>query len=175
MKGENHMNDQNPNPIPPTNPPPESTSTQGTPPAGSTGNPPPASYHDWREQRRAERWARRERRWQRHAGRHTGWFAGVLLILLGVILLLEQMKIPFFANWWALFILIPAFWAYIAAWDSYQDASRLTRRAAGSLTVGILLTFLALIFLLNLAAGFFWPALLIVGGLALVGTALLPE
>jgi len=166
------MNDQNPNPnpTPSTNVPPEATPAPGAP-----GNPPPASYHDWREQRRAERWARRERRWQRHAGRHTGWFAGVLLILLGVILLLEQMKIPFFANWWALFILIPAFWAFIAAWDSYQDASRLTRRAAGSLTVGILLTILALIFLLNLAAGIFWPALLIVGGLALLGTALLPE
>ncbi|MGA2490699.1 MAG: hypothetical protein ABSF99_11040, partial [Anaerolineales bacterium] len=62
----------------------------------------------------------------------------------------------------------------IAAWDSYQDASRLTRRAAASSTVGILLTILALIFLLNLAGGFLWPALLIVGGLALVGTALLP-
>jgi cation transport ATPase len=170
MKGEKVMNNQNPNPNQPlsTNVPPDSTSGSGTP---------PTSYHDWREQRRAERWARREARWQRHAGRHTGWFAGVLLIVVGVVLLLNQMNIPFFVNWWALFILIPAFWAFIAAWDSYQDNSKLTRRAAGSMTVGILLTILALIFLLNLnlAAGFLWPALLIVGGLALLGTSLLPE
>ncbi|MGA2490267.1 MAG: hypothetical protein ABSF99_08810 [Anaerolineales bacterium] len=171
------MNDQNPNPnqTPSTNLPPDSTSSSGTPPAGVPGNPPPSSYPDWREQRHAERWARRQARWQRRAGRHSGWFAGVLLIVLGVVLLLEQMKIPFFANWWALFILIPAYWAYIAAWDNYQDNNRLTRRAASSLVVGILLTILALIFLLNLASGFFWPALLILGGLALVVTALLPQ
>jgi len=159
------MNDQipNPNPIPS----PEQSSRMG--------NPPPPAYHDWREQRRAERWAHREARWQRRAGRHTGWFAGVLLIVVGVVLLLEQMKIPFFTNWWALFILIPAFWAYIAAWDNFQEANRLTSRAAGSLTVGILLSVLAIIFLFNIVVGLLWPALLILGGLALLGTALLPE
>jgi hypothetical protein len=150
------MNEQNPNPTPqPVTPVP--------------------SYQDYREQRRAERWARREARWQGRAGRHTGWFAGVLLIGLGVIMLLEQLHFPFFVNWWALFILIPAFWAYIAAWDAYQEASHLTRRAAGSLTVGSLLTILALIFLFNIAVGLLWPALLILGGLALLGTGLLPE
>ncbi len=171
------MNNQNPNPNRPPSPdvPPDKPSGPGNPMPGVPVNPPSSSYHDWREQRRAERWARREARWQRHAGRHTGWFAGVLLIVLGAILLLEQMNIPFFANWWALFILIPAFWAFIAAWDAWQDNSRLTRRVAGALIVGFLLTILALIFLFNLATGFFWPALLIVGGLALVGTALLPQ
>lgn len=159
------MNDSNPT----TNPNPSENAS------GTQGSAPAPAYRDWREQRRAERWARQEARWQRHAGRHTGWFAGVLLILLGLILLLEQMHIPFLSNWWALFILIPAFWAFIAAWDSYQDAGRLTRRAGFSLTVGLLLTLLTLMFLLNLGTGFFWPALLIVGGLVLLGTALLPE
>jgi hypothetical protein len=168
-KGENRMSDQTPNPnqIPSPNPPPESS------PAGST--PPPQSYQDWREQRRAARWAHREARWQRHAGRHTGWFAGVLMILLGVILLLDQLHIPFLTNWWALFILIPAFWSFIAAWDAFKDAGRLTRRAGGPLAAGILLTLLALIFLFNLTVGIFWPALLILGGLALLGSALFPE
>jgi ABC-type multidrug transport system fused ATPase/permease subunit len=166
------MNNQNPDP----NPTPSANVPPGAPTnPEAAGNPPPAGYQDWREQRRSERWARREARWQRRAGRHTGWFGGVFLILLGVIFLLRQMGIPFFANWWALFILIPAFWAYVAAWDSYQDGKRLTRRAAASLTVGILLTILALLFLLNVASGFVWPALLIVGGLALVGSALVPE
>jgi hypothetical protein len=96
------------------------------------------------------------------------------LILLGVTILLEYLGIPFLANWWALFILIPAFWAYVAAWNIYQDNSRLTRGGAGSLTMGILLTILALVFLLNVNVGLFWPLLLIVGGLVLLGTALLP-
>ena len=163
------MNEQNPNPIPSPNPPPDQTS------GGAAGNPPPAVNQDWREQRRAERWARREARWQRRAGRHTGWFAGIILILLGVIFLLQQLNVLFFFNWWAVFILIPAFWAFVAAWDNYQDASRMTRRATGALIVGLLLTALALIFLFNVGGGFVWPILLMAGGLALLVTALLPE
>jgi hypothetical protein len=165
------MNDQssNPNPVPPPNPPPGQSTSGG----GNT--PPPGGYSDWREQRRAERMARREARWQRHAGRHTGWFAGVILIILGVIFLLQQLNIPFLANWWALFILLPALWLFMAAWDSYQEAGHMTRRATGALVGGLFLTVLALVFLLNLGGGFLWPVLLIVGGAALLLTALLPE
>jgi hypothetical protein len=136
-------------------------------------NPPP-TYHDWREQRRAERWARREAHWQRRGWRHTGWFFGALLILLGVALLIQNLGIPFFKNWWALFILIPAFGAYLAAWEFYQENNRLTRHVVSSLTVGILLTILALVFLFNLTIGIFWPVLLIAGGLTLLGTAFFP-
>jgi hypothetical protein len=133
------------------------------------------TYHDWREQRRAERMARREARWQRHAGRHYGWTGGAILILLGVVFLLQNLGISFLANWWALFILIPAFWAYAAVWDTYKDTGRLTRYAAGSLTAGILLTILSLVFLLNLTADLFWSVLLIVGGLALLAASFLPK
>jgi hypothetical protein len=143
------MSDQTPNPNP---------------------NTPPPAYHDWREQRHAERMARREARWQRHAGRPYGWLGGAFLILLGVIILLQNMGIRFLANWWALFILIPAFWAFVGAWNIYQDNGRITQGVASSLTIGILLTILALSFLLNLAFGLFWPVLLIVGGLVLLLT-----
>jgi uncharacterized integral membrane protein len=148
------MNDQNPIP-----------STSTTPPTDQ----------DWREQRRAARWARREARWQRRAGRHYGWIGGAILILLGLVFLLQNIGISFLENWWALFILIPAFWAYVAAWDTYKDNGHMTRAAAGSLIVGILLTILSLVFLLNLAVGLFSPVLLIVGGLALLSTALWPR
>ena len=143
------MSDQTPNPNP---------------------NTPPPAYHDWREQRHAERMARREARWQRHAGRPYGWFGGAFLILLGVIILLQNMGIRFLANWWALFILLPAFWAFVGAWNIYQDNGRITQGVASSLTIGILLTILALSFLLNLEFGLFWPVLLIVGGLVLLLT-----
>jgi len=129
---------------------------------------------DWREQRRAERWARREARWHRRAGHPPGWIGGAILILLGVVFLLQNMGIPFLANWWALFILIPAFWAFVAAWESYRNNGRLTRGGAGSLAGGALLAILALAFLLNLNVGLFWSLLLIAGGLVLLGTALLP-
>jgi hypothetical protein len=144
-----------------------------TPPTDSPSTP-SSTYYDWREQRRAERWARREVRWPRRGGRHAGWFAGLLLILLGVVFLLQNLGILFLANWWAPFLLIPAFWAFVSVWDIYKDHGRLTREGARSLTVGILLTILTLIFLLDLDVGLFWPVLLFAGGLVLLGTALLP-
>ena len=76
-------------------------------------------------------------------------------------------------NWWAVFILIPAGWAYVGAWDIYQDNGHFTRGGASSLTVGILLTLLAFVFLLNIAVNLFWPVLLIAGGVALLLTGLL--
>lgn len=144
------------------NPPPE------TPPT-------PPVYRDWREQRRAERMARREARRQRHAGRPYGWFGGVILVILGIIFLLQNMGINILMNWWAIFILIPAFWAFVAAWNTYQDNGRLTQAAAGSLAVGIILTILAAVFLFNLALGIFWPIILIIGGLILLISALFPR
>jgi hypothetical protein len=138
------------------------------------GTPQPV-HHSWHEQRRAERWARREARWQRHAERPYGWIVGVILILLGATFLLQNLGLPFLPNWWALFILIPSFWAYVAALDTYQDNGRLTRGGASSLTVGILLTILAFIFLLNLNTSLYWPILLLVGGLVLLGTSFWPN
>jgi hypothetical protein len=151
------MNDQNQEPISASNP---LESSPGSQPSGASPSAPPTVYGDWREQRRA--------------GRSFAWIGGAILILLGVVFLLQNMGIPVLANWWALFILIPAFWAFVAAWDSYQDNGRLTRGGAGSLAGGTLLTILALVFLLNLNVGLFWPVLLIVGGVVLLVTTLLP-
>ncbi len=150
------MNNQNPTPTPGQN------------------TPPPAPI-DWREQRRAERMARHEEHWQRHGSLRRTWIWGLILVFLGVALLFENLHIALLVNWWALFILIPAFWSYVGAWDTYQANSRITRRVASSLTVGILLTILAFELLLNLTVGVYWPVLLIAGGLALMLTGFFPE
>jgi cation transport ATPase len=139
----------------------------------SPSAPPPPSG-DWREQRRAERQAAREARWQRHGRYRSNWIWGIILILLGVVFLLQNMGMPFPLNWWALFILIPAFWSFVAAWDNYRENGRLTRAAAGSLTVGVLLAVLTAVFLFNLGFGILWPFLLILGGLALLMIGLVP-
>jgi hypothetical protein len=165
------MNEQNQEPILDPDAP---AGSPGSQPAGAPAGTPPPAYGDWREQRRAERWARREARWHRRAGRPYGWIGGAILILMGVVFLLQNLNIAFLANWWALFILIPAFGAFAAACESYRNNGRLTRGGAGSLAGGTLLAILALAFLLNLNVGLFWPVLLIAGGLVLLGTALLP-
>jgi hypothetical protein len=141
---------------------------QDTPP---DSNSPKPVYSDWREQRHAERLAHR----QVHTARPNAWISGIFLILLGLVVLFRNMGVAFLANWWALFILIPAYAAFIAAWEKYQANGRLTRSSAASLMVGILLTLVTLVFLFNVALGQTWPILLILGGLALMGTALWPE
>lgn len=154
------MTDQSQNPA--SNPPPEPPPTPPVP-------------GDWREQRRAERIARHEARKQMRGGRSFGWFAGAILIVLGIIFLLQNMGYTFLVNWWALFILIPAYWSFAAAWNVYQEHGALTRSSVSSLVIGLLITFLALIFLLNLNLGLFWPVLLIIGGLALLFSAFYPR
>jgi Na+/proline symporter len=147
-------------------------STPGNSPSGSEEGP---SYHDWRTQRRAEIRARRDERREMRARGPFGWAAGVILILIGVAFLLQNMHIILPANWWAVLILIPAFPAYAASWNIYRENHRLTRGAAASLISAIILTVLALLFLLDLAVGLLWPVLLIAGGLALLGVTLLPR
>jgi len=136
---------------------------------------PGPQFHDWRAERRAERLARREARWHGSGRGYFGWYAGGILILMGVIFLLQNLNIAFLRNWWALFFLLPAFWMFVAAWEGGHGLGRMTRRTAGYLTAGILLVVLSFIFLFNLAIGIFWPAVLILGGIALLGSALLPD
>ena len=146
---------------------------QNQTPPSSQNNPTPP-YQSRHEQRRAERWARREARWERRSGRHYGWVGGAILIFIGVIFLLQNMGSVFLFNWWALFILIPAFFLFVGAWDSYQANGRLTRGAAFSLTWGCIFTLAALVFLFNVNLGLYWPILLIVGGVLLLASAFLP-
>ncbi len=162
------MDNSNQNPNPPQNTPPDQ-------PSNSSGGPTPQSYRDWREQRRAERWAHRQARWQRHAGRPYGWFGGAVLIVVGLIFLLQTIGITSTMNWWALFLLIPAFWAFVAAWNLYQYDKQWNRAGVSSLVGGVLLILLAFVLLLNVNFGPFWPILLIAGGVILLGVGLFPS
>ena len=118
---------------------------------------------------------RRERREERREMRQGGaWIGGAILILLGLVFLLQNMGVLSLDNWWALFILIPAFGSFSAAWGQYQAAGRLTAGARGSLIGGLFLSMVAAAFLFELNWAFLWPVFLIAGGLALLLNALLP-
>jgi LiaF transmembrane domain len=142
--------------------------TPGTPfPSAEAGG-------ELRDQRGADRGERRQGRTDRRGRRHFGWLWGGVLIVLGAELLLENMGYKLADNWWALFILIPAFGSYAAAWDQYRQEDRLTRAAAGSLVSGLLFTIMTLIFFFSIDFGMFWPVLLILAGLALLSVGLIP-
>ena len=62
-----------------------------------------------------------------------------MLVLLGLILLGQNLNLFAFQNWWALFILIPAIGSFGNAWSSYVSAGRRFDAAVGrSLMFGVL-------------------------------------
>jgi peptidoglycan/LPS O-acetylase OafA/YrhL len=115
---------------------------------------------------------RRAARRQRHADRsHAGtWAVGIILILLGGMFLLRTTgtwAIPL-TNWWALFLLLPAFGTLSAAWRTYQEEGRLTDPARIALLIGLVLTFIAFMFLFGINWSYVGPILIIVFGVAII-------
>ncbi len=127
------------------------------------------------------RFDRLEERWQRRQERHAWsgrgtWFGGAALILIGLLLLSQNMKLITFENWWALFIFLPAFGSFGTAWRIVQESDgHFTTRARGAAILGLLLTLVAAMFLFNLNWTIFGPGLLILAGLGLLVNAMLPQ
>jgi drug/metabolite transporter (DMT)-like permease len=120
----------------------------------------------------SRREARRQRREQRLAdpSRGDAWIIGIILIVLGGLFLMRTMgaDVPL-TNWWALFILIPAFGALSAAWRMYRQADhRLTTAARSSLLVGLALSFITFMFLFEISWTYVGPILIIVVGIAII-------
>lgn len=120
----------------------------------------------------SRREARRQRREQRlvDPSRGDAWIIGIILIVLGGLFLMRTMgtDIPL-TNWWALFILIPAFGALSASWRMYREAdNRLTTAARSSLLVGLVLSFITFMFLFEISWTYVGPILIIVVGIAII-------
>jgi hypothetical protein len=154
-----------------------STSTENKNPTGDQPSTPPPAEQDWHELRRAARQARREARYQwrgqnvninietMHGG---GWFLGVVLIILGIVFLLSNIFALPLHNWWALFLLIPAFSGLRGAWYKYQTAGQLNWMVWRSVLGGLFWIFLTVVFLINLSWGLLLPVLLILFGLGIL-------
>ncbi len=120
---------------------------------------------------------RRETRRQRRITRHGHeWVGGIVLILIAVFLLMRNLNIVTLTNWWAFFILIPAFGSLETARQMYQqDGGRFTTRSRGTALAGLMLLLVTVTFLLNLNWVIVGPALLLLGGAGLVINSLLPD
>lgn len=102
--------------------------------------------------------------------KYTAWIVGGVLILVGVVFIVKNVTGIDFNNWWALFILIPAFGSLGTAYSMYKkNEGRFTAASRGPLIGGLVLLFIAAIFLFNMDWGTMWPVLLIIAG---VGTLL---
>ncbi|MEZ4591923.1 MAG: hypothetical protein R3D55_12400 [Chloroflexota bacterium] len=93
----------------------------------------------------------------------TTW--GLILIGIGVFFLVTRVGGFYINNWWALFILIPAFHNLNEAWQSYRANGRLTKNARHSLMGGLLIGMVAAFFLFSLSWNLFWPLVLIMLGI----------
>ncbi len=95
------------------------------------------------------------------------WF-GVVLILLGVIFLAQHFGDFSLQNWWALFILIPAFSAFGSAYGIWRKAGRFNFGVWSTFYGGLFPLTVALIFLFDLDWGEYWPVFVILGGLGML-------
>lgn len=121
----------------------------------------------------SRREARRQRRNERQG---SEWVAGVILIVVAIYLLLQNLQLITFNNWWAFFILLPAFGCFESVIRMYrQDGGKLTIRSRGVAIIGVLLTLVTGMFLFNISWVIVGPALLLLAGAGLLVNALLPS
>ncbi|NTV37085.1 MAG: hypothetical protein HGA53_09035 [Anaerolineaceae bacterium] len=139
--------------------PPSQAPVPPVPPSGAYPPPPPTSPYMPSH---------------KHRDHNGNWIAGFVLVALGVVFLLQNLGGFRLHNWWALFILIPAFGSLSAAYRSYQENKRLNAAGRGSLIMGLIFVFVACIFLFSLSWGLMWPILLVLFGLSLLISALFP-
>jgi hypothetical protein len=98
--------------------------------------------------------------------RFGSWVPGIVLIALGLIFLAREYGGLTLENWWALFILIPAYFTLERAYAYYRVND--TRSATGPAIGGLALLALTAIFLLDLPIGQLWPIFLIIAGIGLL-------
>lgn len=111
----------------------------------STNQPTNTPAPDWRDLRRQERAQRRAER-----GGGGAWFVGAILIAVGILLILQNTYGLAVGNWWALFILIPAFGCLLAAWNTFQNnGSVFTVTLLVPLAIGFMLFLVAFTFLFD--------------------------
>jgi hypothetical protein len=110
--------------------------------------------------------------WGWPSGSHQTWIPGVILVFVGAILLLRNFLDFEFHNWWALFILIPALSNFVGAYELYRETGEFNKGVRSRLVWGLIPMLIAFGFLFSVNWGLLWPAMLIIGGLALLFGAL---
>ncbi len=91
---------------------------------------------------------------------------GAIFILIGVVFLLQNITDFDLGNWnwWALFVLIPAFGSLSRAWSIYRAEGQTSEAMRGPLVGGMVLLLVTTILLFDLSWGTLWPLFLIIVG-----------
>ncbi len=94
--------------------------------------------------------------------------AGLVLILVGALILAQNLTDFNLSNWWALFILIPAFSSLVDAWTIFQAERRLNAAVRGPLVTAVALLLVVAIFLFDPSWGIMWPLFVIIAGVGIL-------
>ncbi|MBZ0289298.1 MAG: hypothetical protein K8I30_16885 [Anaerolineae bacterium] len=124
----------------------------------------PDSRHLSRHERRHHRSRRRSVR-RATMGNAYALIVGLGLIVLGIVFLLESAGILQYTSLWALFLFIPAAGSLAAAWKTYHDEGATTVTVRREVMAGLVLSFVAVLVMLNLNWVVIWPVFLIIAGL----------
>ena len=108
---------------------------------------------------------RREARWEGNGA----WVGGTILIVLGALLLLNNLGFYLPRHWWAIFLLIPAAGSFASAYSMYRRAGAATAPVRGAIVGGLILVGLTVLFLIDFDWGKYWPVILILLGIAVLG------
>ena len=106
--------------------------------------------------------------------RPSNLWIGLVFIFGGAVVLLNQLDIlPFDLNWWALFILFPAFGTLTRAYNRYRSTNDLFEMGVMiPALVGLFMLLMSVSLLLSNAIDLnlrtYWPIILIVLGLGLI-------
>ncbi|MBD8872493.1 hypothetical protein IHE47_06620 [Rhodanobacter sp. DHB23] len=96
----------------------------------------------------------------------------LLVVGVGVIFLCGNLGVQFpflnWANWWAWFILFGAAWPLSEAWDRYRAVGTVDGAVAHSLLNALAIVMVAMIFILDLSWGTWWPLFVIYGGVCML-------
>ena len=110
---------------------------------------------------------------EENCGPGMGWVPGLVLIGIGALFLINNFTDFHLNNWWALFILIPAFGSLGNFMRAYRKDGRINSEARGSLIGSLILFFVASIFLFGWNWGAVWPVFLIIAGIGALLSGLL--
>ena len=101
----------------------------------------------------------------RRSRKNNDWVGGVILIGLGLIFLMGSFNIQLFANWWALFILVPGILNLSNGLQARWEDGRFSHRARGSLMGGLFMSVIGAAFLFGISWSYIWPLFIIIVGI----------
>ena len=101
-------------------------------------------------------------------GSGGAWIAGLILVGLGILFLLQNFGVPIPDKWWTVFLVLPGLGALWQAWRMYQHEGRLSRAATGTAVGGAVLVVLGVSFFFGFDWGNLWPLILIALGVTIV-------